>query len=248
MQKADKLTEGTDMTPYALNNASSVALIPTEYGMAVEVTRKALDRIKYDGIAEIIDRLTYSMSLRIEGDIASLYNATVPGTSNSIQQLYANNTSSATITTTDTFNSALILDAVATMESKNNIPWPDGYYRLYISPFQYSELLKDPDTRQDLRFGAPDRLFTNEKGALHGCRIITTNYVQTTTEGASNNVTVYNAMLVAPRWAAIAWKRRPGTVVDPTLYDMGRRRRFGVLADYDTELLHAERALILKSA
>ena len=55
-------------------------------------------------------------------------------------------------------------------------------------------------------------------------------------------------MLTSPRWAAVAYKRRPEVIVDPTLYDMGRRRRFGVVADFDIEAIHAERAVCMTSA
>lgn len=248
MQQVDALTEGTDMVPYALNNATSIPLTPTEYGMTIEASRKALDRIKYDGVAEIIDRLSYSMSLRIEGQLAALWNATVPGTSTKIATLYANGKTSANITATDTFNDAMIWNAIAQLQAANNVPFDDGYYRLYMNPTQWASLMQDQNVRQDLRFAEPDRLLNGEVGVMHGCRLIVTNYIVQTAEGASNGVTVNNAMLLAPRWAAMAWKRRPGVVVDPTLYDLGRRRRFGILADYDAQLIHAERALILKSA
>ena len=241
-------TEGVDMVMTQLDNASSIPLEPSEFGMAVEVTRKALDRLKYDGIAEIMDRLSYSMSKRIEGDLVGLFSKAVPGTSTKMSALYPNGHDTTNIVATDVFSDKLILNGVAALEEQDNFPFDDGYYRLYISPSQYVALMQDTDTRQDLRFGAPDRLFTGEKGALHGCRVIVTNYIQTTNEGASSAVPVQNALLIAPRWAAIAWKRRPSPIIDPTLYDFGRKRRFGILADYDAELIHAERAVVLKSA
>ncbi|GHO45188.1 phage major capsid protein [Ktedonospora formicarum] len=242
------LTEGTDIVLTQLNGATSIPLKPSEVGMAVEVTRKALDRLKYDGVAEVMDRLSYAMSLNMEGAFANLFNATVPGTSTKISTIYANNKATGTITTTDTFSDQLILNGVAALEQANNVPFDDGYYRLYISPTQYTALMMDQNTRQDLRYAAPERLLTGEKGALHGCRVIVTNFVQNTAEGSGGAVPVQNAMLLAPRWAAVAWKRRPQPIIDPTLYDMGRRRRFGILADYDAQLIHAERAMVLKSA
>ena len=238
------LTEGTDMTVNALTTASSVAYVPVEYGTAIEITRKALDRIKYDGIAETTDRLSYAMSQAIQIAFASLYNASVPGTSNKMTQVYANGKASGTITAADTFNDQLILNGIKTLEQSNNFPFPDGYYILYINPAQYANLLQDTNTRQDLRWAAPDRLINGEKGALHGVRIVVTNYIQTATE---NSLTVNKAILTAPRWSAIAWKRRPEVVIDPTVYDMGRRRRFGIVADFDIELLHNERAVCLTS-
>src|SRR6266702_1200863 len=52
---ADSLTEGTSQTATTLSNAASVSLTPAEFGKMVAVTRKALDRIKYDGMAAIVD-------------------------------------------------------------------------------------------------------------------------------------------------------------------------------------------------
>lgn len=245
-------TEGVDMTVNALNTATSVALQPTEYGTAIEITRKALDRMKYDGMAATLDRLAYSMSLAIEGAFAALYNASVPGTANKLPQVYPNGHSSANVVAGDIFSDAVMLKAIATLQQANNVPFDDGYWRLYISPTQWVSLLNDANTRQDIRWAAPERLLNGEVGILHGCRIIVTNYIP----GASGNtaiventsVDVSKAFLLAPRAIAIAYKRRPEVIVDPTLYDMGRRRRFGVTADFDAELLHNERGVIISTA
>lgn len=242
---ATQLTEGTDMTITTLSTATSVPLVPVEYGVTVEVTRKALDRIKYDGMAEVMDRLSYAMSQAIEGAIGALYNATVPSVGGSLTTLYPNGHTSATIVAADVFSDKLMLAGIQNLLASDNIPFEDGYWRLYIAPAQWTALLQDTDTRQDLRFAAPQRLLNGEVGILHGCRILVTNYIKTATE---NTITVYKAMLLAPRWAFIAWKRRPEVVVDPTLYDMGRRRRFGVVADFDIELVHNNRAVVLTSA
>lgn len=243
---AGSLTEGTDMAITTMTTATSVAYVPTEYGVTVEVTRKALDRIKYDGAAEVIDRLSYAMLQTLEGNTAALWNTAVPGTANFINVLYANNKLSTSMTSADTFNDSLILSGVAQLQVANNMPFPDGYYRLYITPTQYQALLSDTNTRQDIRWAAPERLINGEVGALHGVRIVVTNWLKTQTLNGVANCP--SALLVAPRWAAIANKRRPQVVVDPTLYDMGRRRRFGITADFDIELLHNERAQVLVSA
>jgi len=257
---ADILTEGTDMNIYALSNSASIPLIPTEYGKTIEITRKAMDRIKYDGMSAIVDRLAYAMSIRIEQNTASLFNATASaglptaktvfggGVLTTIPTVYPNGHATGSIVTTDSMNASMLSQAVAQMQQFDNVPMDDGYYWLYLAPDAFQSLMMDSNIRQDLRYAAPERLINGDQGVIYGVRIILTNYVQTTAEGAGAAVTVNNNMLVAPRWAAIAYKRRPEIVVDPTLYDMGRRRRFGVTADFDIELLHPERALILKTA
>jgi N4-gp56 family major capsid protein len=251
-------TEGTDMTVNALTTATSVTLTPTEYGTVIEITRKALDRMKYDGMAAIMDRVAYAMSLTIESAFANLYNANVPGTANPMASVYANGKTSSNITASDTFNDACILSSIVTLQQNNALPFEDGYYRLFISPSQYAALLQDTNTRQDLRWAAPSRLLNGEVGALHGCRVIVSNYVRGATVGTGdvaanaaiteNSVHVQKAILASPRWSAIAYKRKPEVVVDPTLYDLGRRRRFGVTADFDVELVHNERAVAITSA
>lgn len=246
--QAEALTEGTDMTVNKITGASSVPLTPTEFGHTIEISRAAMDQMKYDSAAAIIDRLAYAMSLRIEGNFAALWNSAVPGTATKMTPIYANNKATGTILSTDIFNDNLILSGVQALGQNNNVPFPDGFYRLYINWAQYTALMQDTNTRTDLRFGAPERLFTTEMGALHGCRVIVTNYIQTSLEGSGNTITVNNAMLVAPRWSAVAYKRRPQIITDPTLYDMGRRRRFGLYGVFDIEMLHADRGVVLKSA
>lgn len=260
------LTEGTPMTINALSNSASIPLIPTEYGNTISITRKALDRIKYDGMSAIVDRLAYSMSIAIEQKVAALYNATAAAgfpnsrgvfggaTITTIPSLYPNGHAAATIVGTDTFNASMLSQAVAIMQQYDNVPMPDGNYWLFISPDSYQSLLMDANVRQDLRYAAPERLLNGDQGVLYGVRLILTNYTPGSTgnttlnEGATNTVPVVKNILVAPRWAAIAYKRRPEIVVDPTLYDMGRERRFGITADFDVELLHPERALVITTA
>lgn len=251
------LTEGTDMVITSITNATSVALKPTEYGTTFEITRKALDRMKYDGASALVDRLAYAMSQTIEGNIAALWNTVVPGTATKLSTVVPNGHTPATIVTADNFSDDLILRGRVALEQQNNVPFDDGYFVAVITPAQYRYLLNDTNTRQDLRFAAPQRLLNGEVGILHGCRIIVSNYVPSSgsgqsyapaNQGSGATVPVDAALLVAPRWAANAYKRRPQVVVDPTLYDMGRRRRFGVTADFDVELIHAERAVVLMSA
>ena len=239
------LTEDTDMTPIALTDATSVQLVPAEKGKAVGITRKALDRMKYDGMAQIVDRLAYAMSQKIENTISNLYSATVPGTSTTMSILRPQGASATTITASDVLDDATLLDAKAVLDSANAVPFGDGSYRLYIHPNQYKALIKDSNIRQDLRWASPQVLLRGEVGSLHGIRIIVSNYVKQLTE---NTVNTYQAILMSERWAVIAYKRLPEMVIDPTVYDFGRRRRVGIVADFDIELLHAERAVVLRTA
>lgn len=260
---ADQLTEGTAQTSTTLSNAASVSLTPIEYGKLVAVTRKALDRIKYDGMVAIIDRLAYSMSIRIETNIAALYNATasasmpnsqVPfggATITTIPGLYPNGHASGTVVVTDVMSADVLSKSVAKMQQYDNIPFPDGNYWLFLSPDAFQSLIMDANIRNDLRYAAPERLINGDQGVVYGVRLILSNYLPGATGNTAiteNSISVVKNLLVAPRWAAIAYKRRPEVIVDPTLYDLGRLRQFGVLADFDIQLVHAERAVVVTTA
>lgn len=260
---ASALTEGTSLTATTLSNASSVSLTPAEYGQMVAITRKALDRIKYDGMAAIIDRLAYAMSIAIEQKIAALYNATANAalpnsqvvfggsTLTTIPSLYPNSHGSGSVVVTDVMSASVLSTAVAKMQQYDNIPFPDGNYWLFTTPDAFQSLIMDSNIRQDLRYAAPERLLNGDQGVLYGTRIILSNYLPGATGNTGiteNSIGVVKSLLVAPRWAAIAYKRRPEVIIDPTLYDLGRYRQFGVLADFDIQLLHPERAVVITTA
>ena len=260
---AAALTEGTSMSPVTLSNAASVSLTPAEYGQMVAITRKALDRIKYDGMAAVIDRLAYSMSIAIEQKIAGLYSATANGalpnsqvvfggsTLTTVPSLYPNGHASGTVVSTDVMSAAVLSTAVGKMQQYDNVPFPDGNYWLFTTPDAFQALIMDANIRQDLRYAAPERLLNGDQGVLYGMRIILSNYLPGATGNTpvvENTINVTKSLLVAPRWAAIAYKRRPEVIIDPTLYDLGRYRQFGVLADFDIQLLHPERAVTITTA
>ncbi|GHO44520.1 hypothetical protein [Ktedonospora formicarum] len=245
---ADDLTEGTDMNVIALNNATSVPIKPNEVGKAVSITRKALDRMKYDGMSEVLDRLAYSMSRKFQGTAAKLYTKAVPGTANKMAVMYPNGKTSTTVTTAETFSANTIIDAITQLKLLDNSPWEDGLWRMVISNYQYADLIKDSSVRQDLQYSAPKILLQGEVGIFRNCRLIVSNYADEVLEGSGNTTKVSVGYILAPRWAFVSWKRRPELVVDPTLYDFGRRRQMGVTADYAMELVHPERAIAIKTA
>lgn len=236
------LTEGTPMTAVQLDASTEVQFTPAEVGLTVKISRKSLDRLKYDGMAAILDRLGYAMSVKLNSDIAALYNATRQGDSATLANLYPNGHAAGTVVAGDVLDIKTFLKGIATLESSDNIPFDDGFWRWYIHPQQYKDLIQDATIRNDLRYAQPEVLIRGEVGVFANTRIIVSTHVKTATE---NTQTVYKSMLMAPRWAAIAWKRRPEVIVDPTLYDLGRTRQFGVTADYQVGLLHTERALVI---
>lgn len=247
------LTEGTPMSVQAMPNSGDIDLTPTEYGMMYAVTRKMMDRIKYDGMAEIFDRFAYAMSQTMENQVAALYSANVPGTSGSgfsngqIQKYYANGKTTSNITTSDVFNAALLLQGITQLKV-NNAEDFGGWFHLYINPSQWSALHQDTTIVNNLRYADPSALLNGQVASLYGAKIFVTNYIQISNEGSGSAVPVNNALLLSPRWAAIAYKRRPAAFVDPTLYDGGRIRQFGISADFQIALFHNERAVVLASA
>src|SRR5258708_7287130 len=119
----------------------------------VQITRKALDRIKYDGMSAIVDRLAYAMSIAIELKIAALYNATANAalpnsqvvfggsTLTTIPSLYPGGHGSGTIVAADVMSGAVLSTAVAKMQQYDNVPFPDGNYRSE----EHTSELQSPD-------------------------------------------------------------------------------------------------------
>ena len=245
---AAAVSEGTPITVNPLNASAEVQLTPTEVAAAIGVTRKALDRIKYDGMAAIVDRLAYAMSLYIEGGIAALWNGTVPTKGGSLTARYPNAHTSSNVVVGDTFSVSFLQDSLAALQALDVTPFTDDLFQLYVHPFQARDLMKDSAFRDDMHFAEPQLALRGEIGIYRNCHVIVTNYMVHVMEGASSLVDTRKALLVSPRWAAIAWKRRPEIVVDPTLYDFGRRRQIAVTADMHIALLHSERALVLSTA
>jgi len=243
-------TELTNMTLGQLSASNYVPLIPTEVGAAVKISRKALDRLKYDGMSLIVDRLSYAMSQYIEGAIAQLWNATVPTVGGAMAGLYPINAgvryTSANIPATATFTSDQLRDAVALLQSGNMMPFDDGLYMAMLHPKQINDLFKDSKFRDDLHFAQPDVMLRGEVGIYGNCHIIASNYIKTATENTT--VTVYKGIIAGPRWAAVAFKRAPELVVDPTVYDFGRFRQVGIVADLDIELIHSDHSIGISTA
>src|SRR5258708_32195839 len=210
------LTEGTNVPSTVLQNAASVSLTPAEYGQMVQITRKALDRIKYDGMSAIIDRLAYAMSIAIELKVAGLYNATAnAGLPNSqvvfggaalttIPSLYPSGHTSANVVVGDVMSASVLSTAVARMQQYDNVPFPDGNYWLFTTPDAFQSLIMDANIRQDLRYAAPERLLNGDQGVIQGVRVILSNYLPGATGNTGlveNSVNVTKSILVAPRWA-----------------------------------------------
>jgi N4-gp56 family major capsid protein len=239
------LTEGTDITVADLSDSAEVQLVPSEVGRGIGITRKTIDRLGYDGMAAIVERLAYAMSLYIEPTISGLWDDAVPTKGGTFTVQYPGGHDDTTIVAADTMSDAVVRHAVATMQATDVMPFDDGLYLLYMHPYQAEDYLQDDDVRTDIRYNSPAPLFRGEIGVHANCRIVLTTHLATATE---NSITAYKALLVSPRWAAVAYKRRPQIVVDPTLLDFGRRRQVAIVGDLKIASLHSDRALVLTTA
>lgn len=237
-------TELTNMTLGQLSASNYVPLIPAEVGAAVKISRKALDRLKYDGMSLIVDRLSYAMSQYIETAIAQLWNATVPTVGGAMAQRYPLGHTSASVVIGDVMSSDVLRDSIALLQAGNMMPFDDGLYIAMLHPKQINDLFKDSKFRDDLHFAQPETFLRGEVGIYAGCHILASNYIKTATE---NTVTVYKGIIAGPRWAAVAFKRAPELVVDPTVYDFGRFRQVGIVADLDIELIHNDHSIVVST-
>lgn len=246
------LTEGTDMTINHIDADSSVTLVPTEYGGALGFTRKVLDRLGYDGLASAMDQTAYDAAKYMNAQVAALYTGLETATSEVFPGSSA--TSIATLTSTDTMDDQALLNAQLAFRKIDADSYDNGNYQLYLSPKQWNDFQGNSQIRSDIHYARPTYIVAGENqgnsyvGTWHNIDIYCTNYILSSTTGTTGALPVYKALLLSPRWAVIGWKRKLSMVVDPTLYDMGRRRQFGITADYQIKLLHSDRAFVLETA
>lgn len=231
---------------------SSVTLTPKEVGGGIAFTRFLTDRMQYDLIADSISQLSYSNSRVFQAKFASLYT----GLESASQKIYSSRsvTSINGTSADDILMLETMLDIGEDLRVANAEPFADGRYKMFLNPHQYRKLSGDSKYQ---RYIENSSLVAGEmssslaikgayKGTFENIDIFVSNYIKGYTN--TNGVTVYKGLLLCPRWAAIAWKRRPALVIDPTLYDFGRKRQIAILSDYAIKLLNSERAWVVETA
>jgi len=157
-------------------------------------------------------------------------------------------TSQLTIQTTDTLAANDITRGAMILNSRKaqQVEGASGEYVLLVHPFQFYDLLQDPDWVNAARYDASKRIWAGYVGTYMGVDVLKTNQVLAEANDASPAVTAYHAIMFGARWLAIAWGL-PWTFREKV---SSYQEQVGVGTDawLDVEILNPDYGLMIKSA
>jgi N4-gp56 family major capsid protein len=177
---------------------TEVEVTSTIKGVAVQLTLKQLRDQLGSAEPSIIENLGLALAEKEEDDIfTELY--TTGST-----DIYVDDKTEANITTSETLDYATIVKARTAMRSDNRKP-----LYLIVHPEQMADLLNITQFTYASYYGSSDPIMKGEIGRILGMRVIESTNVQTTGEGVSDDVTVYNALVLGDRALVFYLRQRP---------------------------------------
>lgn len=192
------LSEG--LAPDGLNPSTSTVTVQlAQYG----------DWIKFSDVlvhASIDDIMNEFMDLLAENAGRKLHNIIMNAlTGGDVTQIVYGGAATAPnqLTNSDVLTSTVIKKAVRTLRNNNAPPYPDGFYRAIIHPYQAYDLQSDSLWQDVARYnsgmGADGsiNLITGEIGKMHGVKFRETTEVLVDTSGASSAHT-YSGFIYGP--------------------------------------------------
>ena len=192
------LTEGT--TPDGLNiDVATVTDSLDQYGDWIKISDIAATAGIDDVMKEAMDLLAENAGQKLHKVIM---NALTGGDVTEI--VYGGAASAANqLTAADVLTSTVIKKAVRFLRNGNVQPYPDGYYRGVIHPYQAYDLMNDPLWQDISKYnggsanGGGLNLISGEIGRIHGVRFRESTTVLSDTSGASSAAT-YSAFVYGP--------------------------------------------------
>ncbi len=192
------LTEG--VIPDGLNlQTAKVEVQLAQYGDWIKVTDLAATATIDDVMREAMDVLGENAGRKLHKVIM---NALTGGDVDQIQ--YGGSvTAVGDLTAADVMTSTVIKKAVRTLRNNNVKPYPDGYYRGILHPYQAHDLMADSLWQDVAKYnggagaGGGLDLVAGEIGKMHGVRFRESTEVLSDTAGSGSAAT-YSAFIYAP--------------------------------------------------
>lgn len=218
---ASAVAESTKGTVSAISY-SQVTVTPSEYLVAVSVTRKTMMRA-FNNVMEDQSRIMgYALAKKKDAVIEAALDAGAGTT------LYAGTaTSTATLTATHTFDTDLIADGISTLR-KSDVP---ARY-LVIHPAVENSLIKDANFIDASKYGGREVVMNGEIGRYLGIQVFTTTICST---GGSANI--YDGYLLGPRSFVLAQKMTPK--FDSKYEPLDRAWTLVAVEDYGVSVLNS---------
>lgn len=229
---AADVTDGDSVSVSALS-FNQVEVISSIKAVATQITLKNLREELVNIRSDVISNMGLAIAEKEEADIfTELYTT-------GQTDIYVNGKTSANITSSDTFNLALINSGRTAMEISNRVP-----RNLFIHPVQAGAIRALQQFTDASQLGS-DRVISDAMiGTVYGIRVFTSNNVTSVTE---NSIDVYQALLLGDRAAVIMDKARPTVEMDRV--DITRlSMTMQVWSDYGVQILNDESIRVLKSA
>lgn len=215
---------------------TQVEVTASQIGVATQVTLKQLR----DQLSTVRDDIINNLGLAIaEAEEKRIFNELYITSSPAI---YANNTDSATITSSDTFNVSLLNEGIVAMRTDKR----KAMY-LVVHPKQEGDL-RNLQQFTDASYLGSDRV--NREGYIgrfFGVDVFSSTNVATASEGSTNTVTVYKALLLGDRAAVILDKLGATIDIDRNLIQ-DLSVTFVAYRDMGVKLLNNESVRVLVSA
>lgn len=221
---AAALTESTTASVSAISY-TQVTVTPSEYGVAVQVTRKNLKRA-FNSIMEDQSRIM-GYALAKKKDV--VIEAALAGAAGSSSTIYA-----GTATATGALTSAMVLDTdliangISTLRGKDV---PAKY--LVIHPNTENSLLKEADFIDASKYGGREVVMNGEIGRYLGIQVFTTTVCSTA--GSAN---IYYNYMLGPRAFVLAQKMTPK--FDSKYEPLDRAYTLVAVEDYGVSVLNSK--------
>lgn len=219
---AAALTESTAMTPSAITYTQRT-FTPTEYGLALAITRKERIRSINDIMADKTRDAGIALATLKDSVCASVLQASAGS------QVTVNGVAVASLTTSDTLDTNTIANAIATMRKNNRAP-----KYLVIHPACEVNLLKSSQFVNAATYGGREVVLNGEIGTYLGIKVLVTTLVPAN----GTNASCYDNFLLADRAFGIA-NKMPVTV-DGFYKVLEREFILGIVEEYDVKILNTD--------
>lgn len=253
------LDEMVDMKTQALSG-STKSITVTEYGNATSASEKLIQSSFDDIMAESTQLLGRDYAMVVDRELRDAALSTT-------NVVYAGKkTARKDLTATDILNVAAIKDAVEILSTADAPKYAGTNWICFVHPHQSRTLRDDPAWINASNYGAPTQLFTGEIGRIDDVRFIETTMMcngaaaegsvsydetlkegETDTDGNTNGVNVYQAVLFGDAYYAMAISL-PVELRDNGVEDFGRRRSLAWYSIFGVGLLHENYGVVIETA
>lgn len=197
---AESTSEGSDITPAALDYSNTKQITPVEVGAAVRISKEVVENVCVDILRDATDQLAEALAQKEDKDILdALGSATT-------NKVFANGRSAVNeIQEGDILTPALIASAITEVRKDNYNPDV-----LFIHPAQEGALLQDSQFVNAATYGSADVVKNGEIGKYLGLTVISTTNVPTFT--GSGGATYHKAIIADSKHAGILVIKRDPTI------------------------------------